>query len=72
MIPASAMPFLSLSVLLDTQQEHEGNATATYQQLLSAFEEYRWGEEMVARCRPVFLLQAVFFFSDASITLMCG
>ena len=36
-IPASAMPYLSLSVLLDTQQEHESDAAAMYQQLLSAF-----------------------------------
>ena len=60
-IPASAMPYLSLSVLLDTQQEHESEAAAMYQQLLSAFAEYGWDEEMVTRFRPVFILQTVFF-----------
>ena len=66
-VPASAMPYLSLSVLLDTQREHESEAAAMYQQLLSAFAEYGWDEEMVTRFRPVFILQTVFFFSGRSV-----
>ena len=60
-VPASAMPYLSLSVLFDTQQEHEGDATAMHGQLLSAFAEYGWDEEMVTRFRPVLILRTVFF-----------
>lgn len=60
-VPASAMPYLSLSVLLDTEEEHGGEAAAIHQQLLSAFAEYGWDEEMVTRFRPVFILQTVFF-----------